>query len=130
MAVQREDLLYPELSYKILGAAFDVFNKLGWGHKENIYQNALAIAFDEAGIIFEREKFVSTSYNGQQVGKEFLDFVIENKIVVELKVVPKMGYTHINQVVSYLKGTHLELAIMIYFLKDGVRHRRVLNTSK
>ena len=129
MPIKRNDLIEPELSYKILGAAFKTYNNIGWGHKEIIYQRAFAEELNKLGIRYEKEKFIRLEYNGVKLGREFLDFVVENKIVVELKVMPQMGYVHINQVVSYLKSTNLELAILIYFLKDGVRHRRIINNN-
>ncbi|MBI3114329.1 MAG: GxxExxY protein [Candidatus Harrisonbacteria bacterium] len=121
------ELIYPELSYKIVGAAFNVYNNLGWGHDEKTYQRALAIELEKAGLNYEREKFVSIDYNGEKIAKKFLDFLVDNKIIVELKIVPKLGYVHINQVVSYLKGTNMKLAIVIYFLQDGVRFKRIVN---
>ncbi|MBI2075572.1 MAG: GxxExxY protein [Candidatus Harrisonbacteria bacterium] len=121
------ELIYPELSYKIVGAAFNVYNNLGWGHDEKTYQRALAIELEKAGLNYEREKFVSIDYNGEKIAKKFLDFLVDNIIIVELKIVPKLGYVHINQVVSYLKGTNMKLAIVIYFLQDGVRFKRIVN---
>ena len=128
--LRRPDLLYPDLSYKIIGAAFTVYNELGWGHREAVYQRAFAKTLDELGIAFTREHPVTTSYHGVIVGRAFLDFIVEGKVVVELKVIPKMGYVHINQVVAYLTGTHLPLAILIYFLKDGVRYRRIIRRGE
>jgi len=127
ISIKKNNLIYPELSYKIIGSAFKIYNKLGWGHKESIYQKSLALELNNLGLKFEKEKFVQTKYDGQEVGREFLDFIVENKIILELKVMPKLGYIHINQVVSYLKSTDLQLAILIYFLKDGVRYRRIIN---
>lgn len=122
-------LIHPELSYKIIGATFKIYNNLGWGHKEITYQRALAVEFNNLGLKFEREKFVSIEYDNRKIGREFLDFVVDGKIIVELKVIPKFGYIHINQVVSYLKNTGLSLAILVYFTKDGVRYRRIVRSS-
>lgn len=122
-------VIYPELSYKIIGAAFKIYNALGWGHREKIYQRALATALEEIGLKFEREKYIKLKYNDKIIGTEFLDFIVENKVVVELKVMPQLGYIHINQVLSYLKSSGLKLAILIYFLKSGVRYRRIINAE-
>lgn len=129
MANKDAVLIHPELSYKIMGATFKIYNNLGWGHKEITYQRALALELDNLGLKFEREKFVSIEYDDRKIGREFLDFVVDGKVVVELKVTPKFGYVHINQVVSYLKNSDLQLAILIYFTKDGVRYRRILNSK-
>ena len=125
MANKDAVLIYPELSYKIIGAAFKVNNNLDWGHKEITYQGALALEFDNLGLKFEREKFVNIRYDDCSIGREFLDFVVDGKIVVELKVTPKFGY----EVVSYLKNSNLQLAILIYFTKEGVCYRRILNSN-
>jgi GxxExxY protein len=72
---------------------------------------------------------VKILYKDQDVGKYFLDFVVEDKIIAELKVRPKLGYAHIQQVMGYLKATDHKLAILIYFTRDGVKSRRVLNST-
>lgn len=124
--LRRPDIFYPELSYEILGCCFRVYNHLGWGHKEVYYQRALSREFEKIGLHYEREKRFDLVYDGQRVGTYVVDFLIDNKIVLELKVQPKMGYVHINQTVSYLKASGKCLAILIYFLQDGVRYRRVV----
>lgn len=117
---------YPELSYKIVGAAFDVFNDFGFGMSEKFYQKALAKALQDKDIHFQREFPVTLQYHDEPLAKFFLDFVIEDKFVVELKVRPRMGYVHIKQVMEYLRVTGYDLAIIIYFTRDGVKYRRVL----
>ena len=69
-------LIYPELSYKIIGAAFNVYNELGWGQKEVIYQKALVKELTKQDLKFEREKYVNIKYQNEKIGGEFLDFVI------------------------------------------------------
>jgi len=122
-------LIYPGLSYQIIGAAFKVFNKLGWGHKEIYYHRALLAELRELGLKVESGKRFDLVYNSKIIGKYFLDFIVNDKIIIELKVKPVLGYIHINQVVSYLKQTKKKLAILIYFTKEGVRYRRIINTT-
>lgn len=120
-------MLYPELSFEIIGSAYDVFNELRWGHKEVVYQRAYAKSLVAKGIKFEKEKYAPVNFQGENVGKNFFDFLVDGKVIVELKVVSKFGYVHIDQVSSYLKSVNLNLAIIIYFLKDGVRFKRLVN---
>ena len=129
MENNKTNLIYPELSYKIIGVAFDIFNDLGFGHIEIYYQRAFAKKLEKLGISFEREKRFSICYEGDIIGTYILDFLIDNKLVVELKVRPKIGYTHIKQVVSYLRSANLKLAIIIYFTKEGVKYRRIINAN-
>ena len=125
--IKRNDLVYPELSYQLIGIAFKVFNDLGWGHKEIYYQRAYATGLEESRIKFEREKCIAIFYGGKIIGRYKLDFVVDSKIVIEFKVRPRLGYIHIHQVLSYLKATNKKLAIVIYFTKDGVKYRRIIN---
>ena len=121
------DIVYPELSYAIIGAAFRVFNNTGYGMGEKFYQQAFAKELEISQIGFEKERMVEIIYNGEAIGKYFLDFVVDGKVIVEMKVQPRLGYVHIKQVMGYLKTTGHKLAILIYFTRDGVRYRRVLN---
>lgn len=123
------DLIYPELSYKIVGISFKVFNEFGFGLPEKQYQAAFAKALTLENIPFKREEYVSLSYEGEFIGKYYLDFVVDDKIVVELKVKFRFGYVHIKQVMAYLKSTGKKLAIIIYYTHDGVKYKRVVNNS-
>ncbi len=121
------ELIYPELSYKLVGLAFKIFNEFGYGMAEKFYQQAFAKSLAEEGFKFQREKLVRLKFLDAPIGKYFLDFVVDEKIVVELKVKPQLGYIHIKQVTSYLKSAGYHLAILIYFTRDGVKYRRILN---
>ncbi len=76
---------------------------------------------------FKKEQLITLQYHNQPAGRYYLDFVVDNKIVVELKMRPKFGYSHIKQVADYLKTTGFRLAILIYFTRDGVKYRRILH---
>lgn len=121
------DLVYPDLSYKIIGVAFKVFNKLGYGHQEKYFQRAMALEFNEENLRYIREKEIKLNYNNRCIGKYFLDFVVENKVLLELKVVPQFKHVHIKQALEYLNVVNSKLAILIYFTKDGARYRRIIN---
>ncbi|PCH98031.1 MAG: GxxExxY protein [Bacteroidetes bacterium] len=125
--VYTDDLLYPELSYEIIGCAFDVFNELGSGHKEIYYQKAIAITFEDKGLKFGKEVYYPLKFRDRIVGKNFADFVIENKIVVETKKDNRFSKAHIDQVLNYLNVSKLKLAILINFGQDGVRFKRIVN---
>jgi len=110
------DLLYSEESYKINGAALKVYNTLGPGFLEAVYQEALEIEFKLQGIPYEREKVLRISYNGVELKQSYVaDFVCFDKIIVELKAVGQLEATHKNQVYNYLKATGFELGILYNF---------------
>lgn len=127
MAIVGSKVIYPELSYKLLGLAFQIFNGLGYGLSEKYYQRAFEKALEKEKIPFWRERAVELLYDGKSIGRCFLDFIIEDKIVVELKVRSRLGYVHIKQVNAYLKATGYKLALLVYFTRNGVKCRRVLN---
>lgn len=122
-----KNLVFPELSYKIIGAAFNVFNELGWGLTEKEYQRALAKEFDRLPIKYKRELYIPINYKLITLSRYYADFVVEGKVLLELKVVPKLGYVHAKQLFNYLKVASFRLGILIYFTKEGVKYRRVLN---
>jgi len=105
-------LVYPQLSYKIVGLLFEVHNRLGGNFEEKYYQRALEKLFKLNDIKFDKELMANISFEGDPIGKFFLDFLIENKIVLELKAVPKLLPIHFRQIRSYLKVKNLELGIL------------------
>ncbi len=121
-------IIYPELSYQIIGAAFRVFNIVGYGLREKVYQQSFARELELLKLSFVKECLVEIMYKDEKIGKFFLDFIVENKIVVELKVRSRFGYTDIRQVMDYLKAGGYKLAILIYVTRDGIKYRRILNS--
>lgn len=127
---ENKEIIYAELSYKIIGIAYKVFNSLQYGHQEKYYQRALELEFKKEKIKYEKEKEVALNYDGLKIGKYYLDFLIEDKIVVELKVLSSYRYKNTRQVLEYLKETNKKLAILIYFTQEGVKYRRIVSPNK
>ena len=121
------DLVHPELSYKLIGAAFDVHNKLGGGLREKSYEMAFAEALKESGVKYERQVNTPIKYRDKKVANRFLDFLIENKVIVELKVGGKFLRQDIEQLYEYLKISNLQLGIIINFSKREVTFKRIVN---
>jgi len=128
-ALRRTDLIHPELSYKIIGCAFDVYNSLGSGHHEKYYQRALAEAFSGQNLNFFQQVDFPLKYKDKVIGRNFLDFLVEDKVVVEIKKGEHFSKTHIDQVMEYLKMSNLKLAILINFGVQGVTFKRIVNFS-
>ncbi len=127
--LKRQDLLYPELSYQIVGAMFDVFNELGYGYREYFYQKALVARLNELGVSFKEQVKLPLMFRGQQVSWQIADFIIDNKIVVELKKGFRISQNDIDQVVSYLKGADVKLGLLARFSEKGLIYRRILNSD-
>lgn len=120
-------IIHKDLSYQIVGVLFDVYNELGEGHKEKYYENAVAHAFNELKTPYQRQASHPLKYKDKKVGQYYLDFVVDNKIVLELKRGNKFSKRHVDQVLEYLQVTGLELAILATFTNDGVKFMRLLN---
>jgi GxxExxY protein len=127
--VRRDDLVYPELSYEIIGYAYEVWDELGPGHSEKIYQRSLAIVLRSNKKSFQEQVYYSLKFRDKIVGKGFLDFLIEDKVIVELKKDGHFSKTNIEQVLDYLKLSDLKLAILINFTKEGVKFKRIVNIN-
>lgn len=113
-------VIYKEESYKIVGAAFEVYNKLGHGFLEAVYQEALEIEFQKNDIPFEREKELKISYDDVELKQTYkADFVCYDKIIVELKAVSTLEDAHRSQVYNYLHATGFKLGILLNFGKSG-----------
>ena len=125
--VYKKDLLYPELSYKIVGCAYEVFNEIGGGHKEKAYQNAMSIALTSQLIAFTEQHYFPILFKGAVVEKGFFDFFIEGKVIVELKALGRFTKGHIDQVINYLNNSEIKLALLISFGQDEVRVKRIVN---
>lgn len=123
----RGDLTHPELSYKIMGCAFDVYNELGYGYAEKDYQKALAIAFRKKGLAFTEQTYFPIKFQDEIIKKGFGDFVVEEKVIVELKKNPRFAKAHIEKVNQYLKSSKLQLALLINYTPGGVISKRLVN---
>ena len=120
-------LIYPELSYKIMGILFDVHNRLGGGFEEKYYQRAVEKLLKLNKLNFNRELKADISFEGDKIGKYFLDFLVENKIIVELKTVPELLPIHFRQIRNYLKVKRLRLGILVNFRTKRLTYKRILN---
>ncbi|MFH1838496.1 MAG: GxxExxY protein [Candidatus Kuenenbacteria bacterium] len=127
--LMKSDLIYPELSYQLTGITFKVFNNLGYGFQEKYYQRAIAYELKENKLFFKQEVFIPIKYNNKIIGRYFIDFVIENKIAIELKVGKEFYPKDWKQLAAYLKITKLPLGILILITKDGIKFRRIANTK-
>ena len=120
---------YPDESYKINGAAMKVYNTLGCGFLEAVYQEALEIEFKKQGIPYEREKELKIYYDGVELSQTYrADFVCYDKIIVELKAISELDDANRSQVYNYLKATGYKLGILLNFGHyNGLeRERKVL----
>ena len=105
--------LYKELTYQIIGAAFEVYKVLGYGFLEKVYENALAQELRLRGINANTQYPIKVNYKDAEVGNYCADILIENKVVVELKTGEGISKIHIAQLLNYLKATGIKIGRFI-----------------
>ncbi len=128
--LQTPEGLYKDLTYQILGAAMRVHSVLGCGHPEEIYQKALEEEFRISKIPYEPQKAVTILYKDIQVGLRYLDFVMDDKIILEIKSVNNLNSEHEFQVLSYFAATSYLVALLINFGKSKLEYKRLLPSKK
>lgn len=125
--LRRKDLIEPDLCYKIVGVLFEVSNELGPGHKEAVLQKAIATAFRHKNILYKEQVYIPLVFRGESVGRYYLDFLVDNKIVLEIKSGARFSPGNFKQVESYLTTTGIPLAILAHFHQGGVTFKRIIN---
>ena len=113
------------LTERIISAIIQVHQELGPGFLENVYRNALMIELKRQGLEAESEKEIVVYYTGQEVGRHRLDILIEDRIVLELKTVEKLGKAHYAQIRSYLKASGCKTGLLVNFSEEKADFRRV-----
>lgn len=110
-----------------MGVVFSVYNELGHGLHEHVYQKATAIAFKDAGIDFQEQVYAPISFQGHKVAVNYFDFLIEGKTVLEIKKGDRFAKAHIEQLYEYLRNKKLKLGILVYFAPRKVHYKRIVN---
>ena len=110
-----EKILYKDLAYKVVGCFYEVYNNLGAGFKEVVYHKALALEFEHQKVSYESEKQLSIIYKGKKIGAYVPDFIIDGKIIVEVKAVELVPNIFETQLYNYLKATKYKLGYLVNF---------------
>ncbi len=116
-----------ELTYKIIGCAMNVHNTIGPGFQEVIYQRCLKMELEETGLNFEREKNQAIFYKDVQVGTRRADFVVEEKVIIEIKAVTKLEDVHLAQAKNYTVAYDFPLGLLINFGGKSMEYKLLFN---
>ncbi len=123
-------MIHQELTAKIIECAYKVYNTLGYGFLESVYQNALLIELLKAGLRAEKEKKIQVYYDNQLVGDYMADIIVEDKVILELKSVKDLHPAHSAQLVNYLKATGIEVGLLINFGESVEVKRKIFTPPK
>jgi GxxExxY protein len=123
------DLLHSDLTKNIIGASMEVHRILGSGFLENVYEEALAVEFDLRKIPYERQMAFNVVYKGRKVRQFFCDFVVYDKVIVELKAIKEISNIEQAQVLNYLKVKGFELGLLLNFGSSSLEIKRLVSSN-
>ncbi|MCW3104966.1 MAG: hypothetical protein JWO09_3406 [Bacteroidetes bacterium] len=119
------ELIHKEITDVILASYYNVYNTLGYGFLEKVYENALLLELTEAGLICEKQKPIEVFYKGIKVGSYFADIVVNNKVILELKAAESIAQEHEFQLLNYLRATEMEIGLLLNFGKSPQFKRKI-----
>ena len=108
-------MLHEEITSEIIAAFYVIYNTLGYGFLEKVYENALIFELQKRGLRVQQQMPIQVYYEGQRVGEYFADLLIEDKVILELKAAEEIIHAHETQLVNYLKATNLEVGLVLNF---------------
>ena len=117
-------MLHSELTEKIIACAYTVYNKMGYGYLESVYERCMLIELADAALNTEAQKCLKVFYKGKIVGDFVADIIVDDTVIVELKSVSKIGKAHEIQLVNYLVSTNRPVGLILNFAKDKVEVKR------
>ncbi|MBI4810445.1 MAG: GxxExxY protein [Ignavibacteriales bacterium] len=126
----KEEYKYSAITEKVIGCAMRVHSTLGNGFQEVIYQRALAIEMQKEGLEFAREQEMPIFYDNQEIGTRRVDFMVEGKVLVELKALTLLEDVHLAQTLNYLEAFYLEVGLLINFGTKKLEFKRLTNERK
>ncbi|MDD3144126.1 MAG: GxxExxY protein [Candidatus Cloacimonetes bacterium] len=119
-----------ELTGKIINCFYRVYNELGFGYLEKVYEKALKLELDQVGLKVELQKPIQVLYKGVVVGDYFADMLVENQVIVEIKSVTKLGSEHEAQLINYLATTNTQVGLLLNFGPDPKVMRKIHTIKK
>ncbi len=123
-------MLYGDLTKRVIGCAFEVVNELGSGFLESVYENALLIALNDAGLEAESQKTINVVFREQSVGDFYADILVEGKVLIEMKAVKAILPEHQAQIINYLNATGIEVGLLINFGSSKLEFKRFTRTRR
>jgi GxxExxY protein len=124
------ELLHKDLSQQIINVFYHVYNELGYGFLEKVYQNAMLMELNSRGYKVEAQKQIKVYYKNFMVGEYYADLIVDETIIIELKATEFLVVEHEAQLINYLKGTMIEVGLLFNFGKKPEFRRKVFENSR
>ncbi len=125
-----ENLIHKDLSNIILKCFYKVYNTLGYGFLEKVFENALLIELSKNGLKTEKQKPINVKYDNKIVGEYFADIIVEDKIILELKASEYLIEEHEFQLINYLKATEMEIGFLLNYGKEPEFKRKIFTNNR
>lgn len=124
----RTQYLHSDLTDKIIKCFYKVYNTLGYGFLEKVYEKALCIELDKLGLEIKQQHPISVYYENQLIGEYYADIIVDDKVIIELKAIESLKDVHGNQLLNYLKATEIEIGLLLNFgVKPEVKRKIFTN---
>ena len=120
---------HEEVTEKVIRIFYKVYNSLGYGFLEKVYENAMMIEFGKAGLVYVNQFPVKVYYEGKVVGSYTADFVVEEKVIVEIKAIRELSVADESQLLNYLRCTDKEVGLLLNFGEKASVRRKVFDNS-
>ena len=131
MNADYQDFKHKELTEKIIKIFYRVYNKLGYGFLEKVYENAMMIEFKREGILAVSQSPIKVFYDGEVIGEYYADILVDNKVIVEIKAAKRLVEENEAQLLNYLKATDIEVGLLLNFgTEPEVKRKAFDNTRK
>jgi len=127
--IKTNNYLHSEITDLIIKAYYNVYNKLGFGFLEKVYENAMMIELQRLNLKCDKQKPITVNYDGFNIGEYFADIIVNDCVIIELKAAEELAPEHEAQLVNYLKATEIEVGLLLNFGKEPRFKRRVLTNE-
>jgi len=127
--IAEETYLYTDLTSNIIKCFYKIYNELGYGFLEKVYENALKIELESKGLFVEKQKPIAVYYKEHLVGEYFADLIVESKVILELKAAETLCEEHEYQLINYLKATKIEVGLLLNFGKKPQISRKIFTNT-
>jgi len=127
--MNKDSFKHTEITDRIIRAFYVVYNTLGFGFLERVYENAMFIELRNMGFFVERQRSVKVFYQGQEVGNYFADLIVDEKVIIELKASEALCIEHEYQLINYLKATQIEVGLLLNFGRKPEFRRKVFTNK-
>jgi GxxExxY protein len=128
--MNRAELLHAETTDTILNSFYHVYNKLGSGFLEKVYENAISLSLRKQGYEVQHQKSIEVYFEGEQVGQFYADLIVDNVVIIEIKAVERLVKIHETQLLNYLRATPIEVGLLLNFGEKPSHRRRIFTNDR